>query len=313
MTSGRPLRRASARSPRLADASGRADRTAALSSAPARSSRSRDPFTEHIDAIRGKEPKTALIPNGTLDQFFEDSGRNRLGVPDDRYLVTFAGTLGIAQALPSTLDAAAQLVGEADFSYVGDGPMKDIVVEQAQELGLGTSTSTLRFRSSRSRPCSRGATPCSSRSPRTRPSRASSRRSSIDFMAVGRPGPARGGRRVRADRRGVRRRHRRSSGGSGSTRGRGTASARRSVRLPLRWGSTDAHLRGRVCGQLRPSGSSRCCSTSHAEPLRRSCRRSARIPTARSARETLRPYRARRSSSSARRAIAWPVPRCRPT
>jgi glycosyltransferase involved in cell wall biosynthesis len=95
------------------------------------------PFTEHIDAIRGKEPKTALIPNGTLDQFFEESGRNRLGVPDDRYLVTFAGTLGIAQALPSTLAAAAQLVGDADFSYVGDGPMKDIVLEQARELGLG--------------------------------------------------------------------------------------------------------------------------------------------------------------------------------
>jgi glycosyltransferase involved in cell wall biosynthesis len=94
------------------------------------------PFTEHIDAIRGKEPLTTLIPNGTLEQFFEDSGRNRLGVPEDRYLVTFAGTLGIAQALPSTLDAAAALVGEAEFSFIGEGPMKDIVMEQAREGGL---------------------------------------------------------------------------------------------------------------------------------------------------------------------------------
>jgi glycosyltransferase involved in cell wall biosynthesis len=94
------------------------------------------PFTEHIDAIRGKAPVTTLIPNGTLDQFFEECGRNRLGVHEDRYLVTFAGTLGIAQALPSTLDAAAQLVGEADFAFVGDGPMKAIVADQARELGL---------------------------------------------------------------------------------------------------------------------------------------------------------------------------------
>jgi glycosyltransferase involved in cell wall biosynthesis len=94
------------------------------------------PFTQHIDTIRGKEPHTTLIPNGTLDQFFEDCGRNRLGVPEERYLVTFAGTLGIAQALPSTLDAAAQLSAEADFSYVGEGPMKEIVVDQARELGL---------------------------------------------------------------------------------------------------------------------------------------------------------------------------------
>ncbi|MEP6892162.1 MAG: glycosyltransferase [Gaiellaceae bacterium] len=94
------------------------------------------PFCEHIDAIRSRSPATALIPNGTLEQFFVDDGRDRLGVADDRYLVTFAGTLGIAQALPSTLDAAARVDGNTEFSFVGDGPVKPLLVKQARALGL---------------------------------------------------------------------------------------------------------------------------------------------------------------------------------
>jgi glycosyltransferase involved in cell wall biosynthesis len=94
------------------------------------------PFCEHIDAIRRHAPRTALIPNGTLDLFFGDTRRNRLGVPDDRFLVTFAGTHGIAQALPSALDAAAQLDGGVEFAFVGEGPVKEIVAAQARERGL---------------------------------------------------------------------------------------------------------------------------------------------------------------------------------
>src|SRR5262249_55878282 len=95
-----------------------------------------EPFCAHVDAIRGKPPPTRLIPNGTLDQFFVDDGRDRLGVPDDRFLVTFAGTLGIAQALPAAVEAAARVNGEAGFAFVGEGPVKHLVVEQARQQGL---------------------------------------------------------------------------------------------------------------------------------------------------------------------------------
>ena len=70
------------------------------------------PFCEHIDRIRAASPATVLLPNGTLEQFFADGARDaerRFGVPDDAFLVTFAGTLGIAQALPSALEAAERL------------------------------------------------------------------------------------------------------------------------------------------------------------------------------------------------------------
>jgi|GEM_PF-158530 len=92
------------------------------------------PFCEHVDAIRREPPPTRLVPNGTLDRFFVENGRNRLGVPDDRFLVTFAGTLGIAQALPAAVEAAARVDAEADFAFVGEGPVKHIVQEQARGL-----------------------------------------------------------------------------------------------------------------------------------------------------------------------------------
>ena len=48
------------------------------------------PFCEHIDAIRGRQPATVLIPNGTLDLFFsvgdDRSARAQLGVPRDCFL-----------------------------------------------------------------------------------------------------------------------------------------------------------------------------------------------------------------------------------
>jgi glycosyltransferase involved in cell wall biosynthesis len=98
------------------------------------------PFSRHIDRHRRHGPSTALIANGTLAQFFEIGEsdpvtRATLG-RKDRFLVTFAGTHGIAQALAFVLDAAALVNGTADFAFVGDGPVKDPLIERAGELGL---------------------------------------------------------------------------------------------------------------------------------------------------------------------------------
>src|SRR4029079_9164615 len=85
------------------------------------------PFCDHIDALRDDGPPTVLLPNGTIPQFFvagSDDERRR-----DRFLVTFAGILGIAQALPSVLDAAARLDGDAEFVFVGDGPVRASLME----------------------------------------------------------------------------------------------------------------------------------------------------------------------------------------
>lgn len=97
-------------------------------------------FCAHIDAIRRKPPTTSLIPNGTLEMFFEAvpdaSVRERLGAGDKDFLVTFAGTHGIAQALSSVVDAAALVKHPVVFAFVGEGPVKAALVAQVRALGL---------------------------------------------------------------------------------------------------------------------------------------------------------------------------------
>jgi glycosyltransferase involved in cell wall biosynthesis len=100
-----------------------------------------EPFVRHIASIRRRPPAPALVVNGTLDMFFDigydRSARKELGVPDDRFLAMFAGTLGIAQALPRVLDAAELTGDDVHFALVGDGPIRDIVAASAAERGLG--------------------------------------------------------------------------------------------------------------------------------------------------------------------------------
>jgi colanic acid biosynthesis glycosyl transferase WcaI len=96
------------------------------------------PFCRHIDRIRAKPPRAVYLPNGTSEQFFtaEATSRAQLGVPEDSYLITYAGTHGIAQALPSVLDAAARSNSQLHFAFVGDGPIREALVESARERGL---------------------------------------------------------------------------------------------------------------------------------------------------------------------------------
>jgi len=97
------------------------------------------PFCDHVDRLRGRPPGTVLIPNGTLDLFFDVNGgsaRSSLGVPDDAFVITFAGTHGIAQALSPILDAAAEVDDRFHFVFVGEGPVKERLRHDAEQLGL---------------------------------------------------------------------------------------------------------------------------------------------------------------------------------
>lgn len=97
------------------------------------------PFCLHVDQLRGRAPSTALIPNGTLELFLDSNGgisRSQLGVPDGAFVVTFAGTHGIAQALSPVLHAAGRVGDGIQFVFVGEGPMKAGLRDEAGRLGL---------------------------------------------------------------------------------------------------------------------------------------------------------------------------------
>jgi glycosyltransferase involved in cell wall biosynthesis len=97
------------------------------------------PFCEYIDRFRPEGPRTVLIPNGTLDLFFDgaaDGGRGTLGVEADDFLVTFAGTHGIAQGLPAIVESAALLDDGFTVAFVGDGPVRENLIAEATARGL---------------------------------------------------------------------------------------------------------------------------------------------------------------------------------
>jgi glycosyltransferase involved in cell wall biosynthesis len=95
-------------------------------------------FCEHIDRIRRRSPRTVFIPNGTLEHFFaarDGKVRAELGIDAGRFLVTFAGTHGIAQGLSAVLQAATHAKG-IHFAFVGEGPSKKALIASARALGL---------------------------------------------------------------------------------------------------------------------------------------------------------------------------------
>ena len=101
------------------------------------------PFCAHIDRVRSLEPNAVLIPNGTLDLFFcngDRRDRKRLGIPEDRFLVTFAGTHGIAQRLATVLDAAERVGSDVHFAFVGEGPLKSTLIEFVRTRGIENVT-----------------------------------------------------------------------------------------------------------------------------------------------------------------------------
>ena len=65
-----------------------------------------------------------------------ENGRAVLGAADSEFVVTFAGTHGIAQGLDTIVRAAPLLEGEASFALVGDGPLKAPLVQLAAEAGV---------------------------------------------------------------------------------------------------------------------------------------------------------------------------------
>ncbi|GIU83794.1 MAG: hypothetical protein KatS3mg008_0569 [Acidimicrobiales bacterium] len=88
--------------------------------------------------------KIAFVPNGADPDSMKppapkDILRRRLGLPPDRLIFVYAGAHGVANGLHLLLEAARELAGshpEALFVLVGDGPAKESLVRQAEEMRL---------------------------------------------------------------------------------------------------------------------------------------------------------------------------------
>ncbi len=99
-------------------------------------------FCEFIGNKLGSDKKIHYIPNGTVGDLFkpqppDEQLKKSLGL-EGKFVVTFAGTLGIAQGLWSVLHAAKLLRHYEDIALlmIGDGPVKHSLIDLARGLKL---------------------------------------------------------------------------------------------------------------------------------------------------------------------------------
>ncbi len=99
------------------------------------------------DSIRSKSPggkPVEMITNGTVSATFDVATpaadlRTKWNLPAEKFIIGYAGNLGILQGLPHVLEAAERMQSshpDVHFVLVGDGPIRDQLVEEARAKGL---------------------------------------------------------------------------------------------------------------------------------------------------------------------------------
>ncbi|HXX39925.1 MAG TPA: glycosyltransferase [bacterium] len=91
----------------------------------------------------GVRARIAIIPSvgiepGTFTGPLPAGVRAGLGVPDDVRLLVFVGRLAKEKSLPLLMDAYATVPADTRLLFVGDGPERTALVEQARRLGISS-------------------------------------------------------------------------------------------------------------------------------------------------------------------------------
>lgn len=100
------------------------------------------PGMEKAARERGADCRTIMVPNGVDREMFADppsreDARAEFGLPADRFLIVYVGSLGPVHGIKYTLDAvrlAAEQGAELTFVLFGEGTMMDEVAEVAAEF-----------------------------------------------------------------------------------------------------------------------------------------------------------------------------------
>lgn len=98
-------------------------------------------FTSRVEALGAKSKDIFYFPNWAEDVYkplvLEDDAPERGETPGD-FRVLYAGNIGAAQSFDTILEAAARLKDYVDITWLilGDGRMREWVVDRIQELGL---------------------------------------------------------------------------------------------------------------------------------------------------------------------------------
>lgn len=100
-----------------------------------------EPFADHIREQAPTGHPASVIPNGTTRKWLgygeEGVDRAALGLPEDRFILGYAGNFGYYHALDIVAEAAAQLDDRFQLMLVGHGALGDELAKRAEELPEG--------------------------------------------------------------------------------------------------------------------------------------------------------------------------------
>lgn len=100
-------------------------------------------LAKHVDSIIGQNDKVHFIPQGVSLNFYQHEQGSvspeyiRSYLPKNKFIVTYAGTFGVANALDYIIEAARKLEGcnsNIHFVLVGNGREEDKLKKQAKGL-----------------------------------------------------------------------------------------------------------------------------------------------------------------------------------
>jgi putative colanic acid biosynthesis glycosyltransferase WcaI len=98
------------------------------------------PFVEHYSRLT--EPrKVHLVPNGTTRSWLSlatgEVAKSEFGLPDDRFVWTYAGNVGLSQGLDTAIEAARQLGDGFQLLILGDGTARKELIAKAVGIPEG--------------------------------------------------------------------------------------------------------------------------------------------------------------------------------
>ncbi len=100
-----------------------------------------EPVRAEVAAKTEDPGKVVMVPNGTTDEWLaageRDEDRGDLGMPAGRFVLTYAGNVGLAQGIEACVEAAAELGDDFQLQIVGTGPRLEAVREAASRLPEG--------------------------------------------------------------------------------------------------------------------------------------------------------------------------------